>query len=173
MEVFSLGTCMLEQGCLTKQYRVGVLNKLAEKTIAVDRKGEIIDLYFKVANNNSFIAEWINTMSMHPESFECYIDVIPDSIPRDDVEVFLYMASVVNNESNLIVYSKSILNNKKYVWESSYSIIYNDKRIIVLDRRLALKALNENGEASIEIYIDSIVAKQNSKIKNVRKNGKV
>lgn len=173
MEVFSLGTCMLEQGCSSKVDRVGILNKLAEKIIAVDRKGEIIDLYYNVANNNSFIAEWINTMTMHPESFECYVDIIPDSVPRDDVEIFLYMASVVNNESNLIVYSKSILNKKKFNWESPYSIIYNDKRIIVLDRKLALKALNENGETSIEIYIDSIVAKQNSEIKNVRKNGKV
>ncbi len=173
MEIFSLGICMLEQGCQIKELRVGVLNRLAEKTIAVDRKGEIIDLYFKVASNNSFIAEWINTMTMHPESFECFVDVIPESIPRDDVEVFLYMASVVNNESNLILYSNAILDKKKYNWESPCTIIYNDSRIVVLDRKLALKALGNNGATSIEIYIDSIVAKEKSKIKNVTKNGKL
>jgi len=173
MEIFSLGICMLEQGCQIKELRVGVLNRLAEKTIAVDRKGEIIDLYFKIASNNSFIAEWINTMTMNPESFECYVDVIPESIPRDDVEVFLYMASVVNNESNLILYSNAILDKKKYNWESPCTIIYNDSRIVVLDRKLALKALGNNGATSIEIYIDSIVAKGKSKIKNVTKNGKL
>lgn len=171
MEIFSLGACMLEQGCQIKELRIGVLNKLAEKTIVVDGKGEIIDLYFKVASNNSFVAEWINTMTMHPESFECYVDVIPESIPRDDVEVFLYMASVVNSESNLILYSNAILDKKKYNWESPYTIIYHDSRIVVLDRKLALKALENNGSASIEIYIDSIVAKEKSNIINVKKNG--
>jgi hypothetical protein len=173
MEVFSLGTCMLEQGCSVKLYRTGILNRLTEKIIAVDRKGEIIDLYYNVASNNSFIAEWINTMSMHPESFESFIDIIPAEIPRNDIEIFLFMASIVNNESYLIIYSNSILDKKKFDWESPHTIIYNDTRIVVLDRKLALNALKEGSESPIEIYIDSIVAKEKSKIKNVRKNGKL
>lgn len=169
MEIFTLSTCMLERGISIKDIYKNVLIKLDDKTIAVDGSGEIIDIYESLAASNESIAGWLNLLSMIPSAFEAFIEDIPPKIPRDNIELFVFLCSIIEPESNLLVYSNSILNRKDYNWNSSCTIIYNNKTISVLDHKLAKNTFGDENPKSVEIYKDSIVAKDGSTISEIKK----
>lgn len=184
MNSYALSSCLLEETKNNKKIITSILHKISDENtpykVVVDRKGVIIDLYEKIANNdNVHVASWLRILTRDPKQIE-YLDINfePDS---SEIIKFLETAIQIRNEKKLIVNSHNSLPTNINYCESN-TINYKDNIVKILNNNEAMTELNKNNGITInnennlnsknkEIK-DSFVADNNSSIEGSTFNNK-
>lgn len=184
MNSYVLSSCLLEETKNNKKIITSILHKISDENtpykVVVDRKGVIIDLYEKIANNdNVHVASWLRILTRDPKQIE-YLDINfePDS---SEIIKFLETAIQIRNEKKLIVNSHNSLPTNINYCESN-TINYKDNIVKILNNNEAMTELNKNNGITInnennlnsknkEIK-DSFVADNNSSIEGSTFNNK-
>ena len=184
MNSYALSSCLLEETKNNKKIITSILHKISDENtpykVVVDRKGVIIDLYEKIANNdNVHVASWLRILTRDPKQIE-YLDINfePDS---SEIIKFIETAIQIRNEKKLIVNSHNSLPTDINYCESN-TINYKDNIVKILNNNEAMTELNKNNGITInnennlnsknkEIK-DSFVADNNSNIEGSTFNNK-
>lgn len=184
MNSYALSSCLLEETKNNKKIITSILHKISDENtpykVVVDRKGVIIDLYEKIANNdNVHVASWLRILTRDPKQIE-YLDINfePNS---SEIIKFLETAIQIRNEKKLIVNSHNSLPKNINYCESN-TINYKDNIVKILNNNEAMTELNKNNGITInnennlnsknkEIK-DSFVADNNSSIEGSTFNNK-
>lgn len=160
---------MLKEPKSEKYYIAGVLYKFLDPDykVAIDKDGEILDEYYRIAADDHNIATWIDYMAMDPSTFEPLCN-LPKKEFCETIELFLYVASKIPSKPKLVVYSLSSF-IEKYDLDDKENVSYGNKKIKIFDRDKAVKHFSKTKKNVKKVIKNSVVAEGGSNIERVKK----
>lgn len=142
MGSYIISPCFLEKST-EKIYITEVLLPFTQQNslnVGVDKKGEILDHYNKIADTRPGLAAWIQLMGIDPSNFKQIVEI--DMGITHIAEKFLFVCISVVNQQKMIIHNYQDWHDYKIV--SSNELEFRKKKIKLYDKDEAITEIKSN-----------------------------